>query len=129
MLVVPSFVEKSPISGFGVFAVKKIKKGDVVWLFDPNADQTFTASEFEDLLVGLSKENRDRFEHWSYKRGNTYILCADNSKFLNHSSDPNCGGEIMTIDFALKDIKAGEELTCNYLNFDEVSQKEGLSYG
>ena len=48
------------------------------------------------------------------------ILCADHSKFVNHSDQPNL---LDTPDglseYAACDIAAGEELTCDYYQSDE----------
>ena len=53
-------------------------------------------------------------------------MCIDNEKYINHSDDPNC---VFTADgnkaIAARDIKAGEEITQNYKDFDEkFGQKE-----
>jgi uncharacterized protein len=50
-----------------------------------------------------------------------YILCTDDARFINHSSQPNTidtqeGEEGLTI--AARDIQPGEEITSNYEAFD-----------
>ena len=44
-------------------------------------------------------------------------LCGDHSKHMNHAGAPNIlsAGEH---DVAARDIASGEELTCNYYDFD-----------
>ena len=49
------------------------------------------------------------------------VLCGDNSKYMNHSNMPNLievNHDNTSINVAIVDIKAGEELTCNYFDFD-----------
>ena len=49
MLVVPTYLEKSPIHGFGVFAKDPIAKGTVLWEFNPVFDIVFSEEVFEKL--------------------------------------------------------------------------------
>lgn len=44
---------------------------------------------------------------------------------MNHSFEPNCDdrGHVTR---ALRDIAEGEELTCDYRNFDAESERSGL---
>lgn len=46
------------------------------------------------------------------------VLCVnqnDEGRFVNHSSQPNCGyASVDEPSVALRDIVAGEELTCDY---------------
>ena len=49
MLVVPTYLEKSAIHGFGVFAKDPISKGSVLWEYNPVFDITFSEVEFEKL--------------------------------------------------------------------------------
>ena len=46
------------------------------------------------------------------------ILDSDNGKFMNHSLKPNTDFRIFDKGYALIDIAQGEELTCNYHEFD-----------
>ncbi len=45
MLVVKTFLKFSPIHGLGCFAGEDLKKGQLVWRFDPGIDLTFTEEE------------------------------------------------------------------------------------
>lgn len=130
MLVVPTYVEKSEVNGLGLFAGRDIEEGEVIWLFDPNTDLVFDENEYSGIKGFLSKENRDKFDSWSYRRGSCYILCADNSNFWNHSeTNPNCGGESPNYTVALRNIKAGEELLENYKDYDNnLQDTEGELY-
>lgn len=121
MLVIPTYVERSEIEGLGLFTAQEIKKGDLVWYLDPSIDQVFYEDEFDKLLKSQSEEQADRFKKWAYKRRYTYILCADNAKFFNHSDIPNCDDPNDLFTLANRNIKIGEELTCNYRDIDDPS--------
>lgn len=112
MLLVSTYVARSKIEGNGLFAREFIPKGTLVWEFNPKFDREFT----EEDLNNLPEIAKDFVKKYSYKdqvTGN-YILSSDNAKFMNHSSNPN----IDINNKASKDIYPGEEITCNYLEFD-----------
>jgi SET domain-containing protein len=51
------------------------------------------------------------------------VLCADNARFMNHADEPNTtrvhiDGAIEDDDIATRDIRVGEEMTCDYRLFD-----------
>ena len=46
------------------------------------------------------------------------VLDSDNGRFMNHSLGPNTDFRIFDRGFALFDIAQGEEITCNYHEFD-----------
>jgi SET domain-containing protein len=48
----------------------------------------------------------------------TWVLELDNGRFMNHSSNPNTNFEEFYAGYAVRDIGAGDELTCNYFDFD-----------
>ena len=50
-----------------------------------------------------------------------HILCWDNARFVNHSSNANCITTAYEFEIAIRDILPGEELTDDYgyLNLDE----------
>ena len=52
-------------------------------------------------------------------------MCIDDARFMNHSADPNTHEKGQS-SIASRDIAAGEELTCNYGNFDD--SKKHLDY-
>ena len=123
MFRVPTFVSRSSIHGFGVFAAEAIKKGTIVWQFDEGADWILTPDE----MALFPEKLQAQMEAWTYQgEDGCFILCSDGAKFMNHSFDPNCddSGFIRTV--AARDIQAGEELTCDYREFDEKSKQNGL---
>jgi SET domain-containing protein len=49
-----------------------------------------------------------------------WVLPGDHDRYMNHSDEPNVGMNPNgnTENLALRDIAAGEELTCDYRTFD-----------
>jgi SET domain-containing protein len=73
----------------------------------------------------MSNELREFFHHYAYlsAKSGRYILHADNARFINHAPDANLRsvksiGKDEDIDIAARDIRAGEELTADYWQFD-----------
>lgn len=108
----PNFLEvrNSPIHGVGLFTKKPVKRGAVIFT---------TITEITDY------ENADfkAVQIWDDE-------CTESVNFMNHSCNPNCFVEIdksgikksgksaRTRVRALRDIKAGEELTYHYATTD-----------
>ena len=51
-----------------------------------------------------------------------YVICVDDARFFNHSENPNTDNTIKEVTIATKDIRKGEEITCNYFEFDADSK-------
>ena len=120
MLLVKSFLTFSEIHGVGCFTAEDIKAGQIVWKLDPVFDVEFD----EDVLTQAEESVADFLKTYAYGQQNnakkTYILCGDHSRHMNHSENPNLveAGNGNALNIALRDIKAGEELTCDYHAFD-----------
>jgi len=120
MILVNTHLGPSPISGIGCFASEDIPKGTPVWKFLQDFD-------FEvplDYPSRLSPPAREQFLRYAYisRASGNYILCADDTRFFNHSSEPNVintakAGEQEGIDVAARNIKKGEELLYDYCVF------------
>lgn len=118
MLLVKTLLKYSLIHGVGCFADEDIIKGTLVWRFDEGIDLALTASE----IAQLPDSFQAFLKTYAYVPLNSdddmYILCIDHARHMNHSDNPNLletpGGE----NVAARDIKRGEELTCNYQVFD-----------
>lgn len=121
MLVVRTSLKYSPIHGLGCFAEENIKKGQIVWEFDSRFDLEFS----EDELKNFSPSYLDFLKVYSYTvikdQKKIYVLCGDHARHMNHSESPNLleAGTVNGQNIAARDIQAGEELTCNYLDFDD----------
>jgi SET domain-containing protein len=111
MMVVAHYIAQSEIDGFGVFAKEPIKSGELTWQYLAGFDFELAADDFP-------PQAREYVEHYgNMVRPGVYLLCGDNARFMNHSDKPNvsAGGEE---NHALRDIAAGEEITCDYSEFD-----------
>jgi len=121
MLLVKTKIGLSKIRGFGLFANQFIPKETPVWKFQPGFDLVVSKSE----LAVLPEVAKEYFLKYAYLNPKTdkYVLCFDNGRFFNHSDNPNCinaesPDDVEGIDVAAVDIQEGEELTCNYKEFD-----------
>ncbi len=115
MIIVPTYLEKSPVHGFGVFAKEPIKKGSKVWEFNPIFDVRFTDAEFERLPPSVKAE----IEHHLYQPEQGGVLYYESTmgRYMNHSREPNVDFSDVGVGWATRDIKPGEELTCDYRHF------------
>jgi SET domain-containing protein len=123
MFRVPTYVSRSSIHGFGVFAAARIPRGTTIWEFDEGADWALTEAD----LAAFPARLREQLESWTYVNDDgLYVLCSDAAKFMNHSFQPNCDDEGPRYTIAARDIEVGEELTCDYRAFDRTSKENGL---
>lgn len=126
MLRVPTFVAPSAISGMGLFAGSDIEAGTVIWQFDDRVDWRIAPDEF----AGFPEPYRSRMRHYVYLDGDGhYVLCGDNAKFMNHAEHPNCEDSDGEFTITRRAIARGEELTCDYTEFDVESRTNGLDFG
>lgn len=125
MLTVKTYIDKSNIEGIGIFANQFIPAGTIVWVYSKKLDITFTPEE----LAGLTSQSQEQVKKYSYFSNslNAYILCGDDARFFNHSDDCNCSDAQEFITRAKKDIKIGEEITCNYAELDSKFDKSELT--
>ena len=120
MILVRTRVAPSAIHGMGLFAVDAIPIGTPIWRFEPGFDREFSAAQF----AALPPEAQTHLRWFAFVNNATggRVLSGDHACFMNHSPDPNTGtptGAILPIvTIARRDIAAGEELTCNYWDFD-----------
>ena len=56
------------------------------------------------------------------ERDGFVVLELDNGRFMNHSLKPNTDFTRPDVGYAIADIHPGEELTCNYFEFDRTFQ-------
>jgi hypothetical protein len=120
MLLVSTKLGVSLIEGIGLFAVEPITAGTVIWRLHPIIDLRLT----DEQLATLAPPCREQAQKYSYreKHSGLYVLCGDDARFFNHSDNPNCldiyNGHDEDLTVAVRDIKADEELTCDYAMFD-----------
>jgi SET domain-containing protein len=115
MLLKKTYIKESSIkgAGLGLFAAEPIKKGEVLWVCEEFSMLTWSQKEWDALP--------EVFRQWAttyvYKHGwdGHYKLIVDDSRFLNHSDDPNT--ESYEDVHATRDIAKDEEILCDYREF------------
>lgn len=98
-------VRNSEIEGKGIFAIRDFKQGERVVEWDR---KELTEEEYQ----ALSAEDIERYV--SLKEGK-HLLSMEPMRYVNHSCNPNTQ-PIDNGDVAIRDIKAGEEITSSYLD-------------
>ncbi len=117
MMLVPTYVAPSAIEGVGIFAAEPIAAGTLIWRLEPALDRLVRRDE----VHRLDPVFRAFVERYSYPYPHDpaqLIVELDNGRFMNHSDAPNTVFSDPDAGFTLRDIRAGEELTCNYAEFD-----------
>ncbi|MCM8795364.1 MAG: SET domain-containing protein-lysine N-methyltransferase [Candidatus Omnitrophica bacterium] len=110
-------IKKSHLHRKGIFAKKKIKKGEVIAVW---GGYVITHKEFK----RLSRYKFKNIVHYATKIADGfYIISSKNGRledddFFNHSCSPNTGikGQVMMV--AMRNINAGEEITYDYAMTD-----------
>jgi SET domain-containing protein len=120
MLLVNAFAGPSQIHGTGLIAREPIPAGTPIWTLHPGFDVELSRDEFGNLAV-WSREQIRKYVYVDVATGK-YVLCSDDAKFMNHSSAPNTRTEGDRT-WAIRDIAPGDELTCDYAEFDMATRK------
>jgi uncharacterized protein len=117
MLMVSTYVAPSSIDGLGVFAGEFIERGRLLWSLNPKFDIFVQRGEID----GLPPHMQDFIARYSYPHlelPGVVIVDCDNGRFMNHTLTPNTDFRIFDKGYAIVDIARGDELTCNYHEFD-----------
>ena len=117
MLMVSSYVAPSAIEGLGVFAGEPIARGQLMWSLNPKFDIFIQVREIETYPPHL-QDYIARYTYPHLEMEGVVILDSDHGKFMNHSLAPNTDFRIFDKGYALVDIAQGDEITCNYHEFD-----------
>ncbi len=123
MLYVKNIIQSSliPGAGLGLFTTEFISVNSLVWQWDDRIDRRILKNE----INNFSNLIQEFLSTYAYSDEKYLYLCSDNARFFNHSSNPNVvAHEIgnpsnLTVNFALRDIQPGEELTIDYKEFDQ----------
>lgn len=116
MLLVDTYVAASPIEGVGVFAAEPIAAGTLIWKLDPDFDRLIPVERYEKA----APHQRVLFDRYAYPSPNLpgfLVYEVDNGRFMNHSENPNTDFSDAGGARTIRDIAAGEEITCNYSEF------------
>jgi SET domain-containing protein len=120
MLLIETYVASSEIEGVGLFTKVDIKKGQIIWTFNALFDKKFTEYEKKSLPEHIQKF----IDIYGFlDKSGWWVLDGGNDKYVNHGNQPNLiesdiPNEITRDLIAVRDIKAGEELTENYKEWD-----------
>ncbi len=116
MLTIRTEVKMSHIHGLEVFSCQKVAAGALIWQLNAPFDIKISEKDIPHLPEAV----RDFLTIYGYldkELPGVMILESDNGRFMNHSDVPNVTYPPTQFGYALRDIDAGEELTCNYHEF------------
>jgi hypothetical protein len=116
-MLVRTYLSHSEIQGLGVFAGEYIPAGKELWVLNPKFD-IFIYGEEMSALPAHMQDFVARYSYPHLEIGGVRIVDCDHGKFMNHSERPNTDFRVFDRGYALVDITAGEEITCNYFEFD-----------
>jgi uncharacterized protein len=118
MLLIATKIAPSPVHGIGLFANQFIPKGTVTWQFHPEFDKTYSEQE----MLRMPDAARAIFLNYAYydKDLALYVLCSDDQRFINHTSEQPNIISTPNRDVAGRDILPGEELLCDYNDYDDT---------
>lgn len=116
MMTVRTELRASAIHGIGVFAAEPIPAGALVWQlseWDQRLGDADLARMHPAAVAGIGRH--------LYRHGGRHVLCFDHARFMNHSGAPNLDCRDPQANYARRAIAAGEELTCDYREFDDAA--------
>ncbi len=119
MMHIPYALNASPIHGVGVFATTDLSKGTLLYTPSPLLDVNLTQEEFDSLSENEQKE----VQWWGFfdTATNRWHVDFDVTHFINHATNATITQDTESKEtrlIAARDIKVGEELTQNYLEFE-----------
>ena len=120
MLVVNASSGASSIHGTGLFAREFLPAETLVWTLKPGFDVVLTRGQLDDLSRAAQEQIR-RFLYVDIETG-SFVLCSDDAKYMNHSETPNTR-TFKDQAWTVCDVAPGQELTCDYREFDAVSRE------
>ncbi|MCJ7467817.1 MAG: SET domain-containing protein [Maribacter sp.] len=111
--------------GHGVVATELIPAGTITWVLD-RLDREFTPDQFH----GMEPLYKNILDIYAYRnnKGN-FILCWDNSRYINHSFNANCLTTAYDFEIAIRDIQPGEQLTDDYGYLNILEPFEAVDEG
>ena len=98
------------IHGLGLVAIRHIAAGECVWQGDPGAARVSCAQ-----VVSWPASERGGFQAVGWQVDDeSYEVCNDDSRYMNHSCDPNTWWNGEGVLVARRDVAPGEEVTYDY---------------
>jgi len=128
MIAIGHEVKASSIHGVGLFTKQDINQGVLIAKASPKLDLNISF----DIFDSLDDKEKAKILYWGYfdARLGRYHVDFDDTRFINHSKDGNVTRDMAYSEMRLiakRNIRAGEELTQNYLEFE--SKQEFLKRG
>ena len=117
MILVRTYLAPSEIQGLGVYAGDFIPGGTQIWVLNPKFD-IFVHDEEIRMLPAHMHDFVVRYSYPHLEIPGVRVVDCDDGKFMNHSERPNTDFRIFDKGYAIVDIRPGEEITCNYFEFD-----------
>ncbi|MCG2809809.1 MAG: SET domain-containing protein [Candidatus Portnoybacteria bacterium] len=103
-------VKKSIVGGKGLFAKTNIKKGEVVFIKAGHIVNQKEARQYHKTVGDFEVQIYDNFFLTPKAKNEIKNLVIH----FNHSCNPNAGPDGQITFVALRNIKTGEEITCDY---------------
>lgn len=118
-------LKASDLHGIGLFADQDIKKGELIYTASPVLDVNISEEQFGEL----DEKEKKEVQYWGFyiESEKLWHVDFDVSRFVNHSFDATVTQDKNYTDaylIAAKDVKFGEELTQNYLEFESINDLE-----
>ena len=114
MLNVKTRLGWDEVKGITVIADQDIKQGDFVTIFDPDYDLIFEKTYIDHMPESQRHFIDNMAYEYEYGENFKYILPFGHEPFMNHATNPN----VDEYGRASRNIKSGEELTCDYVLMD-----------
>lgn len=122
MFTIKTSVKPSSIHGLGAFSEQFVPKGTTVWEFNPRFDVLFSEAE----VASMPEHQKEFIKFYGYldlqQFNGWWVLHIGNDRFTNHSKEPNTVPKKISacqyIMIASKDINIGDELTCDYKEYE-----------
>ncbi|HEY6504391.1 MAG TPA: SET domain-containing protein-lysine N-methyltransferase [Chitinophagaceae bacterium] len=113
----PYMMKGNSIAGFGIYATKPVKKGDIIFSGEEKAQRIVTKRYVE---KNWNDEQKLNFRRYAYAISEEVFVLWDEDPSewapQNHSCDANTGLDGLNV-IALRNIKKNEELTLDYSQF------------
>ena len=122
MLVIRTYLDRSPIHGVGIFTSEFVKKGTRIWEHHPLMDFKLTPEQLNELPEPAREFVEIVAVPYPFGADN-YWLSLDNCNYMNHSDTPNTEG--LVIGVANVDIPKDTELTVDYYKVDHRTKEYG----
>ncbi len=113
----PFLMKGNSIAGYGIYAYREIKKGEIIFKGEGKAQRIITKRYVQ---KNWNEDEKMHFRRYAYPVSEELFILWDDDPSewapQNHSCDPNTAFDGLNV-FAIKNVSAGEELTLDYAQF------------